>query len=74
MLLTAVGSFAKPATFALGLGWLLWGATFFGYPDWDYGVSVLMAASAYLCAEWVVGTVMDRCRSQNWPRPAAASG
>jgi len=69
MLLSSVGRFAKPVTFAVGLGWLLWGAAFFGYPDWDYGVSLLMAISTYLSAEWVVGTVMDR-QYKLWPAAA----
>ena len=58
--------FIKRATFAAGLGWLLWGAAFFDYPDWDYGLSVLMAASTYFAAEWVVGVFMDR-RYAFWP-------
>jgi hypothetical protein len=37
----------------MGLGWLLYGATFFGYADWDIGVSIVMACSTYLTAEWV---------------------
>jgi len=42
----------KNITFAIGLAWLLWGALTLGYPDWDVGVSLLMAASTYLFADW----------------------
>lgn len=42
----------KLLTFLAGLGWLLYGAVFFDYPDWDVGVSLLMAGSTYLCAAW----------------------
>lgn len=42
----------KLLTFLAGLGWLLYGALFFDYPDWDVGVSLLMAGSTYLCAAW----------------------
>ena len=72
MLRSKVWRLSKPATFAVGLGWLLWGAAFFGYPDWDFGVSVVMAVSTYLCAEWVVGTLMDR-RYKLWPAAALAA-
>jgi hypothetical protein len=60
----------KILTFAIGLTWLLWGALFFDYPDWDIGVSLVMAASTYLTAEWVVGAVMER-RYKHWPAAAA---
>jgi hypothetical protein len=41
----------KNGTFAIGLGWLLWGALFLDYPDWDIGLSLLMAASTYVTAD-----------------------
>ena len=41
----------KNFTFLIGLSWLLYGAMFFGYPDWDVKVSLLMAFSTYLFAE-----------------------
>ena len=56
----------KPATFALGLAWLLWGAAFWDYPDWDAGVYLLMAGSTYLCAGWSVRVLMER-RYRLWP-------
>lgn len=42
----------KPITFTIGLAWLIYGALFFGYGDWDIGVSLVMACSTYLCADW----------------------
>lgn len=56
----------KAATFSVGFGWLLWGAAFFDYPDWDYGLSVLMAGSTYFCADWVVSVAIER-RYRHWP-------
>lgn len=41
----------KLLTFSIGLAWLIYGALFFDYPDWDIGVSLVMAASTYLFAE-----------------------
>lgn len=56
----------KFATFVIGLAWLLWGATFWSYPDWDHCVSVLMAGSTYLTAEWAVSAWIER-RYSRWP-------
>lgn len=56
----------KNITFAIGLGWLLWGALFFDYPDWDVGLSLLMAGSTYLTADRVVAAFMER-RFALWP-------
>ena len=40
----------KLTTFALGLGWLLYGALCYEIGDWDVGVSLIMAALTYLTA------------------------
>lgn len=56
----------KPITFAIGLAWLLLGAHYFNYPDWDYGVSLSMAIPTYFCAEWVVSQFMDK-QYRHWP-------
>jgi len=45
----------KLATFALGLGWLLYGALNYGIADWDVGISLLMGGLTYLLASWSVG-------------------
>jgi hypothetical protein len=59
----------KPSTFSVGLAWLLWGAAIGDYPDWDYGVSLLMAGSTYFSADWVVRAIMER-RYLHWPLAA----
>lgn len=43
----------KNGTFLIGFVWLIYGALFFDYPDWDIGVSIVMAVSTYFTAEWV---------------------
>jgi len=43
----------KNLTFAIGLGWLIYGALFFDYQDWDIGVSLVMAFSTYYFADKV---------------------
>jgi hypothetical protein len=62
----------KNATFAAGLAWLLWGATFWAYPDWDYGVSIVMAGSTYLTADWFIRVIKHRCYAL-WPLAALAA-
>lgn len=42
----------KNGTFVIGVLWLIWGALFLDYPDWDIGVSVIMAISSYFTAEY----------------------
>lgn len=59
----------KTITFAIGMSWLLYGATTFNYPDWDIGVSLVMAFSTYFTADKVIA----RSRSLNWRKlPVAA--
>jgi len=43
----------KNSTFFVGFSWLIWGALFLDYPDWDVGVSVVMAVSTYFTADLV---------------------
>lgn len=62
----------KACTFAFGLSWLIWGALFFGYPDWDIPLSLLMAFSTLVLAEWSVAVLMER-RYPLWPLAAAAA-
>jgi hypothetical protein len=63
----------KNFTFAVGLGWLLWGATFWTeYIDWDFGLSLLMAGSTYLFADWSLRVVKQR-RYAMWPLAALAT-
>lgn len=59
----------KNTTFAIGLSWLLYGATTFDYLDWDIGVSLVMAFSTYFTADKVIA----RLRSMDWRKlPVAA--
>jgi len=59
-------------TFAIGLSWLIWGALFFEYPDWDIGLSVLMASSTYLTADRVIMSIKQRQYAM-WPISAIAA-
>ena len=59
----------KNATFAIGLGWLIYGALYFGYGDWDIGISLVMACSTYLCADWVWSSLVAR-QYARWPLAA----
>ncbi len=59
----------KNVTFALGLAWLLWGATQYQLRDWDVGVSLLMAGLTYATADWVVGVVW-RMEFKHWLKAA----
>lgn len=54
----------KQLTFLLGLAWLIYGALFFEYPDWDIGVSLVMAVSTYLCAAWCWQAIR---KPSKWP-------
>lgn len=62
----------KNITFSIGLAWLVYGALFFNYPDWDIGVSLVMAFSTYFCADWVWVALRDR-RYAAWPVAAATT-
>ena len=55
----------KNITFALGLSWLLYGATNYEMRDWDVGVSLVMAACTYASADWAVG-VLYRLQFKQW--------
>ncbi|MBV8659321.1 MAG: hypothetical protein JO142_15980 [Burkholderiales bacterium] len=50
----------KIGTFALGLGWLIWGAFYYQFTDWDVGVSILMAGVTFLTADWCIDVLMRR--------------
>lgn len=47
----------KLLTFLAGLGVLLVGAVWLDYPDWDIGVSFVMAFATLLSAEWVTKVI-----------------
>lgn len=50
----------KLATLALGLGFLIGGSVLWPAPDWDIGVSVIMAVLAYLTAAWSLRVLVQR--------------
>ncbi len=50
----------KGMSFAVGLGLLIAGALTQDYPDWDLGVSLVMALSTLATAEWVASVVWQR--------------
>jgi hypothetical protein len=47
----------KLATFTAGLALLIVGARTYQYPDWDVGISVLMATLTYLTAPWATRVI-----------------
>lgn len=59
----------KLLSFAIGMGWLLFGALTYGISDWDVGISVLMGGLTYLCAPWSVRVILIslRDRPRYWP-------
>jgi hypothetical protein len=59
----------KNATFLVGFAWLVWGSYALDYPDWTVGVSVVMAGSTYLTADWVIRVIKAR-RYVLWPLAA----
>lgn len=54
----------KLASFAIGMGWLLYGALFYGIGDWDVGVSLVMGIGTYLSAPWAVHVIACACRDR----------
>ena len=58
----------KLVTLAIGLGLLLYGADFYGAPDWDWPISFIMATLTYLSAPWAVRVL--RARRWRWLLPA----
>jgi hypothetical protein len=48
----------KLATFAIGMGWLVYGALNYGIGDWNLGDSLIMGGLTYLTAPWSVRTLL----------------
>ena len=42
----------KLSSLICGLGWLIWGALTLNIPDWDIGISLIMAGLTYLFAPY----------------------
>lgn len=56
----------KLATFAIGLALLIVGSYYTPAPDWDIGMSIVMAAFTYLFAGWSMHVIVER-RWRQWP-------
>jgi hypothetical protein len=50
----------KLATLAIGIGLLIFGAYYEQSPDWDVGISILMAVLTYLTAPWSMRVLLER--------------
>lgn len=50
----------KVGSFAVGLGLLLYGAWYLDFPDWDLGISLVMAGTTLATAEWSVSVLWQR--------------
>lgn len=51
----------KLITFSIGLGLLIWGASYNKFSDWwDIGVSIVMAVLTYLAASWAIRVLIER--------------
>lgn len=55
-----VRRYLKGLSFAAGLSLLLFGALFLDYPDWDVGVSLVMALTTLATAEWATMVIWTR--------------
>jgi hypothetical protein len=53
----------KLVTLTIGTTWLLYGAIHYDIPDWDIGVSMIMASLTYVAAPWCARAVI----SLKWP-------
>jgi hypothetical protein len=49
----------KGITFFLGLLALVYGALFLDYPDWDIGISLIMAFATLATAQWSVSVLWE---------------
>ena len=56
----------KNVTFLIGLFLLLLGATIWDYPDWDYGISLIMALFTFLTATYAFDALVLR-QYKKWP-------
>jgi hypothetical protein len=56
----------KLATLAIGVALLIVGAFYYQAPDWDIGISLIMAALAYLTAPWSMRVMVQR-QWRRWP-------
>lgn len=52
----------KLLTWAIGMGWLLYGAIYYQIGDWDIGVCLIMGTLTYLGAPWSVQVIAAALR------------
>lgn len=50
----------KLVTLSIGMSWLFYGALAYNIPDWDIGVSIIMAGITYLSASWCARAVVRK--------------
>jgi hypothetical protein len=50
----------KLATLAVGIALLILGSFYYGAPDWDIPISLIMAILAYLAAPWSLRIILER--------------
>jgi hypothetical protein len=60
----------KLALLAIGMAWLVYGATHYNFSDWDLGISFLMGPLAYLLAPWSIRVFYDALRAPKQARLA----
>ena len=56
----------KLVTLAIGVALLIVGAVYYQAPDWDIGISLIMAALAYLTVPWSMRVMVQR-QWRRWP-------
>ena len=60
----------KLLSLAIGIALLLAGSVLTPAPDWDVGISLIMAGFTYLFAGWSMRVVLQR-RWRQWPADSA---
>lgn len=48
----------KLILFLMGMSWLIYGALFWEYSDWDIGVSLIMGILTYLFSSWSLSLII----------------
>jgi hypothetical protein len=56
----------KLVTLAVGVALLILGSFYYGAPDWDIPISLIMAIFAYLTAPWSMRVLLER-KWRLWP-------
>jgi hypothetical protein len=56
----------KNFTYLIGLAWLIYGAMYFDYMDWDINISLLMSLCTYLSADHFIRAI----KTKSYPKIA----